>query len=68
MNFVRSNDLSLKYQGFTPSGRKDIEIRKFEFEAKIYSYMSDFRSKYVNFIYKIILIWFYIFTELLKAS
>ena len=30
----RSNDLSLKYQMFTPSGSKDIRITKFEFVAK----------------------------------
>ena len=34
MNYVRSNDLSLKYQRFTLSGCKEIGIRKFEFEAK----------------------------------
>ena len=33
MNFVRSNYLSLKYQSYTPSGCKDIGIRKFEFVA-----------------------------------
>ena len=34
MNTVRSNNLSLKNQRFTPSGFKDIWIRKFEFAAK----------------------------------
>ena len=34
MDFVRSNDLSWKYQRFTSSGCKDIGIRKFEFVAK----------------------------------
>ena len=34
MNFCRSNNQSLKYQRFTPSGWKDLEIRKFEFVAK----------------------------------
>ena len=34
MNPDRSNNLSLKYQTFTPSGCKDIGIRKFEFVAK----------------------------------
>ena len=34
MNSVKSNSLSLKYRRFTPSGCKDIEIRKFEFVAK----------------------------------
>ena len=34
MNSVRSNYLSLKYQSYTPSGCKDIGIRKFESVAK----------------------------------
>ena len=34
MNSVRSNNLSLKYQRFTPSDWKDIGIRKFDFVAK----------------------------------
>ena len=34
MNYVRSNSLSLKYQGFPPSDSQDIGIRKFEFVAK----------------------------------
>ena len=34
MNAVRSNNVSLKYQRPTPSGCKDIGIRKFEFVAK----------------------------------
>ena len=34
MNSVRSNNLSLKYQRVTPSGCKDIGIRKFEFVVK----------------------------------
>ena len=34
MKSVRSNSLSMKYQKFTPSDCKDIEIRKFEFVAK----------------------------------
>ena len=34
MNYVRSNSLSLKYQGFPPSDCQDIGIRKFEFVAK----------------------------------
>ena len=33
MNSVRLNSLSLKYNWFTPSGCKDIEIRTFEFVA-----------------------------------
>ena len=35
MNFVRSNNLSLKYQRFTPSGSKDKGIIKIEFVSKI---------------------------------
>ena len=34
MNYVRSNNLSLKYQRFASSGSKDIGIIKFEFVAK----------------------------------
>ena len=34
MNHVRSNSLSLKYQGFPPSDCQDIGIIKFEFVAK----------------------------------
>ena len=34
MNYVRSNSLSLKYQGFPPSDSQDIGIRKFEFVTK----------------------------------
>ena len=34
MNYVRSNNLSMKYQRFTPPGCKGIEIRKFECVAK----------------------------------
>jgi len=34
MNSVASNNLSLKYQRFTPSGCKDIVIRKFESRAR----------------------------------
>ena len=33
-NSVGSNNLSLKYQRFTPSGCKDIEITKFKFVVK----------------------------------
>ena len=35
MNYVRPNNISLKYKRFTPSGGKDIEIGKFRFAAKI---------------------------------
>ena len=34
MNAFILNDLSLKYQIFTPSNCKDIGFRKFEFVAK----------------------------------
>ena len=34
INSVRSNNLSLKYQRFTPSDCKDVLVRKFEFVAK----------------------------------
>ena len=34
MNYVRPNDIKLKYKRFTPSGCKDIVIRKFEFVSK----------------------------------
>ena len=33
-NSVISNSLSLKYQRFTPSGCKDIGVRKYKFVAK----------------------------------
>ena len=35
INSVRSNNLSFKYQWFTPPGCNDIVIRKFEFENSI---------------------------------
>ena len=34
MHSVRSNSLSLKYQGFSPSGCQYIGIRKYEFVTK----------------------------------
>ena len=34
MNYVRSSNPSLKYQRFTPSGCRDIGIRKFGIVAK----------------------------------
>ena len=51
MNSVRSNSVSLKYQRPTPSGCKDIGVRKFEFVAKtqFFCYIS-FKSRYSNFI------------------
>ena len=41
MTFVRSNNISLKYQRFMTSGSKDIRIRKSEFVAK---------SQFLNYI------------------
>ena len=38
MNSVRSTSPSLKYQRFTKSGCKDVEIIKFEFVAKTQSF------------------------------
>ena len=35
MNSIRSNNITLKYQRFTPSGRKEVGIRKFEFVARV---------------------------------
>ena len=34
LNSVRSNNLILKYQRFTPSGCKDLKIRKLKFVTK----------------------------------
>ena len=34
MNYVRLSNPSLKYQRFTPTGCRDIGIRKFDFVAK----------------------------------
>jgi len=34
MNYVRSNNRSLKFQRFTPTGCRDMRIRKIEFVAK----------------------------------
>ena len=47
MNAVRSNNVSLKYQRPTPSGCKDIWIRKFECVAKT-QFLSDgkYHSQY----------------------
>ena len=47
MNPGRSNNLSLKYQRFTPSGSKDIGIIKFETVAK-----TQFLYKKVTFLKK----------------
>ena len=42
---VKSNNISLKYQRFTPSGCKDIRIRKFKFVAK-----TQFLWENINFV------------------
>ena len=45
MNYVGPNNLSLKYQRFTPSDCQDIEIRQFEFVTKTqFLYISLFFS------------------------
>ena len=41
MNYVRSNNLSLTYQEFTPSGYT-IGIRKFNFVAKTHAFRTEF--------------------------
>ena len=48
MNYVRSNNLSLKYQRFTPSGCTDIGIRIFEFATKT-QFLSDSLSHNIFF-------------------
>ena len=44
MNSVGSNNLSLNYQWFSPSGCKDKGIRKFDFMAKLNSFFQDVSS------------------------
>ena len=61
MNSVRSNNPSLKYQRFTPSGCKDIEMRKLEivtndlFSDKniIFTLTMGLRGTGINFLYLI---------------
>ena len=48
MNFVRSNNLSLKYQKFTPSGCKNIRILKLGFVAKT-QFLSQKLTKFRGF-------------------
>ena len=48
MTFVRSRNISLKYQRFTTLGSKDIGIRKSEFVAK-----SQFLRPFFKFDFKI---------------
>ena len=45
INSVGSNNLSFKYKRFTPLGCKDIDIRKFEFEAKIQFFLPQRRKR-----------------------
>ena len=42
MNSVRPNNLNLKYQRFTSSDCKGIEIRQFEFVTKLNSFVEVF--------------------------
>ena len=48
MNFVGSNNLSLKKQRFIPSGYKDIGMRKFEVVAKN-DFLKKLNGKYEEF-------------------
>ena len=48
VNYVGPNNLSLKYKRFTPSGYKDIEIRKFEFVTKT-QFLWWITKKYLNY-------------------
>ena len=45
MNSVRSNNLSLKYKRFTPSGCKVSGIKKFEFWQGLNSFVLQFWEK-----------------------
>ena len=47
MNSVRSNNLSLKYQRFTPSGCNDVGIRKFDFVQEVSCFLRK-RDKYLS--------------------
>ena len=46
MNSMRSKDLSLKNQRFTPSGCKDIWIRLFEKERNISKSFNPFKEEF----------------------
>ena len=46
MNYVRSNSLSLKYQGFPLSDCQDIGIKEFEFVAKTQFLCTDKLASY----------------------
>ena len=48
MNSDSSNNLSLKYQRFTPPGREDTGIRKFEFVAKTQFLSGKFDQNFVK--------------------
>ena len=49
MNSAGSNNVSLKFQRFTPSGGKDIGIRKFEFLAKSQLNLNKLFLTYFNY-------------------
>ena len=49
MNSVISNNLSLKYQRFTPSGCKDLGIGKFEFVAMAQFLLHNIIKENLNF-------------------
>ena len=66
MIYVESKKLSLKNKRFTPLGCKNIEY--LILSQRLNSFMSDYRSEIRSFNYKIILIWFYIITELLVLA
>ena len=46
-DFFRSNNLSLKYHRFKPSGCKAIEIRKFVLRAKTQFFFQSFPTKFI---------------------
>ena len=44
MNYVRLSNPSLKYLRFTPSGCRDIGLRKFEFVAKTQFLLTELKN------------------------
>ena len=52
MNSVRSNSLSLKFQGFPTSGCQDIRSRKFKFGAKTQFLLRTYMLSALNSLYK----------------
>ena len=54
MNSVGSNNLSLKYQRFTPQGRRDVGIRTFDLVAKTQFLKSTTLQLYKIFCLKIL--------------